>query len=292
MDNTFIMIQRKDGPVRDWAERKGCFVESHIPFRYHPDIGYTAMTQFSLQNQVVDVCHRLYARGMVTAMDGNVSVRLPSGNALTTRSGINKGMITENDLVEVTANGEHVRGTGKPSTEIGMHLFIYQQRTDIHAVVHAHPIYATGFATARLPLDACMFPEVIVGLGAIPLAEYATPSTPEVATSLLPFVKTADAILLANHGVVTYARDLFEAYFKMEKVEHAANITFVAKMLGGPRGLSRGDVDKLRQISPQSYGKDFSDKVACAVRESDEANLSENELKEYVAQKLNALGLR
>ncbi|MBM2839574.1 MAG: Class aldolase family protein, partial [Bacteroidetes bacterium] len=217
----------------------------------------------STTSTIVDVCHRLYARGMVTATDGNVSTRLASGNILATRSNINKGMVTEQDLVELTPGGEQVGGTGKPSTEMGMHLFIYKQRPDVKAVVHAHPIYATGFATARKALDDCMFPEVIVGLGAIPLAEYATPSTPEVAASLAPFVKSADAILLSNHGVVTYASDLYEAYFKMEKVEHAARIMFVATMLGGAEALTTDEVEKLRKVSVQSYGKDFSGKVAC-----------------------------
>ena len=242
-------------------------------------------------SDIVEICHRLYARGMVTATDGNVSVRIASGDILTTRSGINKGMVTENDLVEVSINGEQIGGSGKPSTELGMHLYIYQQRPDVNAVVHAHPIYATGFATARIPLDNCIFPEVIVGLGAIPLAEYATPSTSEVAASLAPFVKNADAILLSNHGVVTYGNDLYEAYFKMEKVEHAAHITFVASMLGGARTLTIEDVEKLRKVSVQSYGKDFSNKIACELGESESSDLSDEELKIYVAAKLHALGL-
>ena len=249
------------------------------------------MTLSSRHGLIVDVCHRLYARGMVVATDGNVSARLDNGNILTTPSGMNKGMVAENDLVEVSATGEHIRGTGRSSTEIGMHIFIYQQRADVNAIVHAHPVYATGFATARLPLETCMFPEVIVGLGAIPLAEYATPSTREVASSLSPFVKTADAILLANHGVVTYGTNLYDAYFKMEKVEHAANITFIASMLGGPKGLSREDVEKLRVISTSSYGKDFSGKPACEVLGGDSTDMSEDELRTYVAQKLRALGL-
>ncbi|MEK9137209.1 MAG: class II aldolase/adducin family protein [Bacteroidota bacterium] len=242
--------------------------------------------------QLIDICHRLYSRGMVTATDGNVSVRLANGNILATRSGINKGMVTENDFVEVTLSGEQIGGSGKPSTELGMHLFIYRQRSDVNAVVHAHPIYATGFATARLPLDRCTFPEVIVGLGAIPLAEYATPSTREVAESLGPFVKNSDAILLANHGAVTYGPELYDAYFKMEKVEHAAHITFVATMLGGPRGLTTEDVEKLRKVSVQSYGKDFSSKIACEVAENEQFDLSEDELRKYITEKLHTLKLQ
>jgi L-fuculose-phosphate aldolase len=240
---------------------------------------------------LIDVCHRLYAGGMVTATDGNVSARLANGNILTTRSGINKGMVSRDDFVEVTPAGQTVRGMGKPSTELGMHLFIYRERSDINAVVHAHPVYATGFATARIPLTGCLFPEVIVGLGAIPLAEYATPSTPEVSQSLAPYVKRTEAVLLANHGVVVYGADVLEAYFRMEKVEHAARITFVAKMLGGEKPLSREEVDRLRSVSVASYGKDFASKVACSSAPVTGDEMPEEELRRYVRARLEQLGV-
>lgn len=240
---------------------------------------------------MIDVCHRLYARGMVTATDGNVSVRLENGNVLTTRSGINKGDVGEHDLVEVRPDGTQVAGRGRPSTELGMHLFIYGKRQDVQAVVHAHPTYATGFATARIALDQCTFPEVIVGLGAIPLAEYATPSTPEVAASLAPYVGNSDAILLANHGVVTFGADLQEAYYKMEKVEHAAHITFVAMLLGGARSLTKDELEKLRRVSVQSYGKDFSTKIACEIPDTSSAELTESELRHYISRRLQELGV-
>ena len=217
-----------------------------------------------IASDLIEISHRLYENGFVTATDGNVSARLTNGNFLTTRTSVNKGMVTADDLVEVDAIGKSLMPDRHPSTEIGMHLFIYAHRPDVHAVVHAHPTYATGFAVARQSLDHCVFPEVIVGLGAVPLADYATPSTPEVPNSLSPFVHNADAILLANHGAVTYGKDLWDAYFKMEKVEHAAHITFIARMLGGEKLLSPDDIEKLRAISQQSYGKDFSGKPACA----------------------------
>jgi len=213
--------------------------------------------------ELVEICHRLSAHGFVTATDGNVSTRLEDGGFLTTRTGVNKGMVETSDLVEVDANGTPRNSGQAPSTEFGMHLFIYRQRPDVGAVVHAHPIHATGFAAAGLALDRCIFPEVIVGLGAVPLATYATPSTSEVADSISPYVGTANAILLANHGVVTYGPDLWDAYFKMEKVEHAAHIEFVARMLGGQRSLTPEQLDKLRNISQESYGKDFSNKPQC-----------------------------
>ncbi|MBI4546507.1 MAG: class II aldolase/adducin family protein [Ignavibacteriae bacterium] len=240
---------------------------------------------------LIDICHRLYSKGFVTATDGNVSARLGNGNFLTTRTAINKGMVTAEDLVEVDKEGKPITSHLTPSTELGMHLYIYSQRPDVNAVVHAHPPYATGFATARQPLTECLFPEVIVGLGAIPLAEYSTPSTEEVARSLKPYVKKADAILLANHGVVTYGKDLYDAYFKMEKVEHAAHITFVARMLGGERLLSPEDIEKLRAISQQSYGKDFSSKIACesgdVTGESSIPTPTDEEIRELVKRMLS-----
>ncbi len=203
------------------------------------------MTRSEISRHIVTICHSLYERGYVTATDGNVSVRLPNGNIVTTPTSINKGRVTEADLVEVMPDGSPVRSGRAPSMEIGMHLFIYKQRADINAVVHAHPTYATGFATARIPLDQPLFPEVIFGLGAIPLAEFAVPSTKEVADSIAPFIHTASAILLTNHGVVTFGKTLDEAYFRMEKVEHAAHITFVARMLGGEKRLTPDQVGRL-----------------------------------------------
>jgi L-fuculose-phosphate aldolase len=223
-----------------------------------------------LIQHLIDISHRLYAKGFVAATDGNVSARCENGNFLTTRTSVNKGMVSAEDLVEVDSSGEPVPAqlpllpSRRPSTEIGMHLFIYSRRPDVRAIVHAHPPYATGFATAGIALDRCIAPEVIVGLGAIPLATYATPSTAEVAASLEPFVKKADAILLANHGVVTYGKDLQDAYFKMEKVEHTAHVSFVARLLGGEQALSQTDIAKLMAVSGEAYGKPFTGPPACA----------------------------
>lgn len=210
-------------------------------------------TQFQIARDLVAVCRRIDAKGFVAATDGNVSARLPSGNILATPTSLNKGFVNVEDLIEVTLDpkdapqGKQIRGTRTPSTEIGMHLFIYRERKDINAVVHCHPIYATGFAAARIPLTPNVFPEVIVQLGDIPLADYATPSTEEVGESLRPFIEKHDAVLLSNHGVVTCGKDLWDAYFKMEKVEQIAQTLFVAKMLGGEKVLTEEQVAKLKR---------------------------------------------
>jgi L-fuculose-phosphate aldolase len=245
-------------------------------------------------SDLINVCHRICDKGFVSATDGNVSARLEDGNVLTTPTAINKGMVSPDDLVIVDPSGNLVSGSKRPSTELQMHLYIYQERSDVQAVVHAHPPYATGFATARVPLPECLFPEVIVGLGAVPLAGYATPSTSEVAESIAPFVQKADAILLANHGVVTYGADPLDAYFKLEKVEHAAHITFIARLLGGEKVLSGSDIEKLRKISAESYGKDFELKVALTPSEEKRKAsqlYTEEELRAIVREVIGRLGV-
>jgi len=238
-----------------------------------------------LVGNLLDVCRRVEAKGFVTATDGNISVRLPNGNILATPTSLNKGFVTAADLVEISPEGARVAGKRNPSTEMDMHLFIYKNRPDVNAVVHCHPVYATGFAAARIPMNECLFPEVIVGLGAVPLAPYATPSTHEVSDAVAPFVRSADAILLANHGVVTYGRDLWDAYFKMEKVEHAAHIQFVARMLGGEKTLTTDDIAKLKSISVASYGKDISGKPACEVHPSEpDAEFTKEEFQKIVEE--------
>ncbi|HTR82596.1 MAG TPA: class II aldolase/adducin family protein [Bacteroidota bacterium] len=245
----------------------------------------------SLVETFIEVCRRIESKGFVTATDGNVSARLPNGNILSTPAAMNKGFVQAGDLVEVTPSGAVVAGKRKPSSELDMHLFIYETRPDVKAVVHCHPVYATAFAAARIPLAECVFPEVIVGLGAIPLAQYATPSTKEVRHSIEPFVPSADAILLANHGVVTYGGDLWDAYFKMEKVEHAAHIQFAARMLGGEKILSADDIAKLRRISAASYGKDFSAKPACEpAPPSADMPMTEEELRSIIGEVRRRLG--
>lgn len=246
------------------------------------------LTRTEIAEAVTRACHRLYARGYVTATDGNVSARLPSGNILMTPASVNKGDVRETLLVELKPDGTPVISGQRPSTESGMHVFIYQERPDVNAVVHAHPTHATGFAAARVPMTANVLPEVIVGLGEIPLAPYATPSTPEVAASLRPFVRSASAVLLANHGVVTFAPTVEEAYFKMEKVEHAAHILFVARMLGGERALEAADVARLRELSTTVYGRPAP--LPVAAEEQRDVELSTEDVKRLIRSVLKETG--
>jgi L-fuculose-phosphate aldolase len=135
-----------------------------------------------------------------------------------------------------------------------MHLLIYRMRPDVHAIVHAHPRTATGFAAAGIALNQPLVCEVVIGLGQIPLAPYGTPGTPELARTLEPLVPDYDAILMANHGVVTYGSELRCAYMKMETVEHFAQITLVTRVLGQQQPLARGDLEKLVEARSRYLG--------------------------------------
>jgi L-fuculose-phosphate aldolase len=164
---------------------------------------------------------------------------------MATPTGICKGMMDHDDLIIVDMKGNKIEGKKECTSEIAMHLTVYEMRPDIRSVVHAHPPVATGFATAGRALNLALLPEVIIGLGCVPLADYGLPGTPELTKPMLPLIPKYDAIMMGNHGAVCYGPDVYKAFFKMETVEHFARISFVAEMLGGAKALPRVEVDKL-----------------------------------------------
>jgi L-fuculose-phosphate aldolase len=195
-----------------------------------------------------DICtvgNWLYERGFIPACDGNISVRLDSGRILATPKGFCKGMMAPADLVITDLDGRRLQGNHEPSSELAMHLLIYKRRLDANAVCHAHPPIATGFAAAGVPLDKPLLAEMVVTFGSIPLAPFAIPGTSELSWSLEPLVADHDAILMANHGVVTYGADLISAFHRMDVVEHYARVSLVTELLGKQSLLSGCDVEKL-----------------------------------------------
>lgn len=189
---------------------------------------------------------RLYEQGFAVANDGNISVRLDNGYILTTPTGVSKGELTPDMLVVVNAAGEVIAGEMRPSTELKLHLHVYTRRSDVQAIVHAHPPYATCFAVVGRQLNEPLIAEAIVHLGAVALAPYATPGTDELPNSIEPFVLTHNAILLANHGALTYGPDLKTAQFRMESIEFYAKITALSHQIGVPRHLTAEQIDHLR----------------------------------------------
>ncbi|HEX5069606.1 MAG TPA: class II aldolase/adducin family protein [Vicinamibacterales bacterium] len=204
----------------------------------------------SHRDDIVEVGRRLWARGFVASNDGNISVRLGPDRLLMTPASVSKGFMTPDMMVVTDLDGAVVEAAPgrKPSSEALMHLVAYRQRPDIGAVVHAHPPTSTGFAVAGIPLDRAVLAEVVTTLGSIPIAEYGTPSTRELADTVAPLLKAHDGVLLANHGAIALGADLFGAYYKMETIEHFAKISLTARLLGREHLLSREEVDRLQGL--------------------------------------------
>jgi len=206
-----------------------------------------------LRAGIVECGRRLWDRGFVASNDGNISVRLDETRLLTTPTGVSKGFMTPDMMVVTDMDGRTLTGDRRPSSELKMHLEVYRQRPDVRAVVHAHPPTATGFAVAGIPLDRAVLAEVITTLGSIPIAEYATPSTEELPAAIRTYIRSHDGLLLANHGALAVAGDLFGAYYRMETIEHFARISLVARTLGREHVLSRREVLRLQELR-EVYG--------------------------------------
>src|SRR5690348_3320334 len=203
-----------------------------------------------LRADIVEIGRRLWTRGYTASNDGNISVRLDGGRLLMTPASVCKGFMTPDMMVVTDLDGKLLEAAPgrKPSSEALMHLVAYKHRPDVGAVVHAHPPTATGFAVAGIALDRAVLAEVVTTLGSIPLADYGTPSTRELATTVEPFVRAHDGLLLANHGALALGKDLFGAYYKMETIEHFAKISLVARTLGREHLLSRDEVERLQGL--------------------------------------------
>jgi L-fuculose-phosphate aldolase len=198
--------------------------------------------------QMIQVCQRLDARRLVAGTEGNVSVRFSKDHILATPTGVNKGAVGRDDLVVCDLQGRQRQGRARLTTEIRIHLAVYQQRDDVCAVVHAHPPHATAHAVARQPLDERLMPEAYLAVGRVALTPYGTPSTNELEDNIRPAVAEHDSILLANHGALTVGRDLMAACHRMEALEQLAHITLLTRILGHATPLTAEEMSRLDTI--------------------------------------------
>ena len=208
------------------------------------------MTEFEIKQLMCDIGRRVYDRKMVAANDGNFSVKLNDNEFLCTPTGVSKGFMTPEFICKVDAKGNVLEANEgfRPSSEIKMHMRIYEKRPDVKAVVHAHPIYATAFAICGMPLTDPIMPEAVINLGGVPLAKYATPSTMEVPDSIEEFLPYYDQVMLENHGALAWGSDLLNTYHKLESLEFYAELMYKSKMIGNPRSLTDEQVEKLYEI--------------------------------------------
>ena len=211
------------------------------------------VNEYEIKKQICEIGKRIYDRGMVAANDGNISVKINDNEFLCTPTGVSKGFMTPDYICRVDKDGNVLEANGsfKPSSEIKMHMRVYKHRPDVKSVVHAHPIYATSFAIAGIPLTQPIMPEAVIALGCVPIAEYGTPSTNEIPDAVEKYLPYFDAVLLANHGALSFSDSLLSAYHKMESLEFYAQLLFNARQLGGPKELSEEQVKGLYEIRRQ-----------------------------------------
>ncbi len=198
----------------------------------------------------------MHRQGLVAATDGNVSCRTGDGGFLVTRSGLCLGEATVDDLVRLNATCQVLEG-GKPTSELAVHLTVYRIRDDVRSVVHAHPVYANALTFAGVSMDELVIPEVVLTLGRIPTTEYGTPACPEGAEVIAPHIVDHDAVLLQRHGSVTVGRTATDACLKLEKLEHAAHILYLSRMLGGATPLNADELSRLAAVGKR-LGMDLS----------------------------------
>lgn len=198
----------------------------------------------ALKQEIVLICRMLHQKNLIAGTDGNVSVKCGE-YLLTTPSGLNKGFLRLDQIISVDWEGKVVQGQGQPTSELALHLAVYRQRPEVNAVLHAHPPLVTAFSLAGISLEEFILPEVVMTLGVIPTASYATPTTPAVPESIRGLIERHDALILERHGALTVGRELLEAYNKMEKLEHAALVIFSALSLGRVPSLPPREVEKL-----------------------------------------------
>ena len=206
--------------------------------------------EYEIKKQMCDIGRRIYDRGMVAANDGNISVKISDNEYLCTPTGVSKGFMTPDYICKVDGEGKVLQANGsfKPSSEIKMHMRVYRDRPDVRAVVHAHPLYATSFAIAGIPLTQPIMPEAVIALGCVPIAKYGRPSTEEIPEAVAEYDQYFDAVLLESHGALTFSDSLINAYYKMESVEFYARLLYQARQLGGPKEFTPQQVEDLYEI--------------------------------------------
>lgn len=206
----------------------------------------STINEFDLRLAIVECGRIAYERHLMTSNDGNISARMKNDHILITPSGISKGRLNPDDMLIVDLDGTLISSIPgcKPSSEMPMHLEVYRRRADVHAVVHAHPVFATTLTVAGLEFPVDVLPEVLLTLGNVPITAYATPSSNEDAEAVRPFIKDHNAILLCQHGSLTYGKNLDEALIHLERIEHVSEIYWRAKMLG-----------EVKRVPPEAQAK-------------------------------------
>ena len=235
------------------------------------------LSDYEAKKQIIAIGKRMYDKGFVASNDGNISCRVGPNTIWTTPTGVSKGFMTPDMLVKMNFDGKVLMGKLKPSSEVKMHLRVYNENPDVLAVTHAHPPVATSFAIAGISLDRAILPEAVVNLGSVPIAHYATPGSQDVPDSIAPYCNTHNAVLLANHGALSWGKDLTEAYHRLESLEYYATVLmYTGRIIGRANELSCSQVNELIDIR-EKLGITSGGTPPCSLKETNTTDVVKTE---------------
>lgn len=201
-----------------------------------------------IRRQVCEIGRRIYARQFVAGNAGNISCRLSDDVVLCTPTLICKGFMEPDDLCTVDLTGRQLSGKRETTSEIRLHLEVYNRNPNVKAVVHSHPPHATAFAVAHEDIPTGVLPEVDVFLGVVPRAEYGTPSAAEFAQTIRPFIGKANTVVLSNHGTVSWGQSVEQAYWHTEILDAYCHVLLLARQLGDVHRLPERKIRELREL--------------------------------------------
>jgi L-fuculose-phosphate aldolase len=179
-----------------------------------------------MRKEIVKYMHRLYQTNLTTSLGGNISCRNTELSFYISPSSIDKASLSESDILMINQEGNVVEGFHSPSMEYLMHLYVYKQRPDVNAIIHAHPFYSTLFSASNSSINLSYTSEAYKNIATIGVAKYYTMGTTELANEVSKISKTHNVILMENHGVLTVGKSLLEAFYRLEVLEQAARMTF------------------------------------------------------------------
>ncbi len=238
---------------------------TNIGYAQHPEIRLNQVrmntSETQLRREICDIGRRMHTAGLVAGTDGNISARLGNNRFLITPSGSCLGLMEPRDLAVINSKGEALPGSSKPSSERWMHLCAYERRPDIQAAIHAHPPTTIALTLAGVAFDPCALPEVIIAFGRVPVTAYATPATEEGAVVIREWISRYDALALDRHGSLTVGKTLYDALFKLEKLEHGAHVIFMAHQLGRVKSLPPEEISKLASLR-EHFGLGRADDIS------------------------------
>jgi len=213
------------------------------------------MLETELREQICLIGQLMHRNGYVDGAGGNISARLDDRHILTTASGLAKGFMTPDQIIIVDMNGKRVNSSNtanqhlRPTSEIVMHLECYHQRPDVQGVVHAHPPTSVALTISGHDFTECIIPEMVMLLGVIPVLSYSSPASDENRTAIAEAIRQHDVLMLAYHGSLTVAKSLWDAYLRLENLEHTAKIIYMVQQLGGAKKHLNGEqIEKLIAI--------------------------------------------